>query len=664
MNKHVKLTAVVLLLAALLTGCGKDTEKNASAANNSSESVETTAATEETVPETIPADGNPDDVTCQGSYTSESVDGDAVVASMGEISLTNEELQAWYWMEVNRYLLAENEISPDFSRPLDTQACEIEDSVNSWQQYFLKRALNTWHTSQALTLQGQDEGVPTEEAYQPNKKNHEIYLTDKPATKVLYGYNESYLPNELHQAYLDNIPTMLEEMASELGYASTSAMAEAIGVGEAALTAYTETYNRGYMYFTELRYHIAPAAEEVEAWFAENEASYKEAGITKTGGHYVDMRHILLLPEGDSAEDWENCEIAAHAMLEEFLAQKDHSEPRFAELANAQSADEGSALNGGLYSSLKEGQLCQALNDWCFDSARQVGDFGVVRSEEGVHIVYLSSIEEIWYAEAEADLAEKLASEIVSTAREKYPMETVDYSAMALTQAQDIPGVDLLYPDVAHERYPVVQLYLQQDYPTTKYGPYNITSYGCGITTMAMLATYMTDTELTPPMMCERYPNYVFSNGTDGSLFNNTPAEMGFYLQKKTYDWREAQEALAEGYIVIVVQHKGFWTRGGHYLLLEEVNEEGLVQVRDSNIYNYGRLHGHADDLFSWSTINPAGMGYWIYQNKIVEIPACVRCGEDVSSELFAEDYHCVKCTAAMTRREEYQIFSGDSEAK
>ena len=54
---------------------------------------------------------------------------------------------------------------------------------------------------------------------------------------------------------------------------------------------------------------------------------------------------------------------------------------------------------------------------------------------------------------------------------------------------------------------------------------------------------------------------------------------------------QEAKEALENGHLVVSVQHPGYWTRGGHYIVCESINEEGKVQVRDSNIYNYIFYH-------------------------------------------------------------------------
>lgn len=683
-NRLLVLTVCAALLMSLLSGCCQEktnigTETSGRASEAESMAAEATVEETElpTEPPTTPPDGDPDDVTCQGSYTVEAsavqAAADTVVASIGESQLTVGQLQVYYWMEVAAYRQAEHEIAPNFDRPLDTQLCEIDETAVTWQQYFLQLALNSWHSQQALTLQGEDEGLPTEEAFNPSERNHQIYLSDIPAVKYLYGYYSYFVPNDMYQEYLDNIPAMLEELATANGFASVADLAKDIagsGADAEDLESYTHLYNWAYMYFSSLCYYIEPTAEEVEAYYAENETAYQASGITRDSGKYVDLRHVLLIPEGASvaadgtvscSEDaWNACLASAQELLDGWK-EGNATYATFAELANQNSADAGSSINGGLYSSLHKGQLTGELDKWCFDDARQDGDTDIIRTACGYHIVYFSGSKEIWYAQAEEDLIAQKASELISGAKEKYPME-IDYSAIKLGLAESTAPVtaaeDLLYPDVAHERYPTVPLYLQQEYLGTMYGNYSIVSNGCGITTMAMLASYMTDTELTPPEMCERYASYSLKNGTNSVLYDVAPAEMGFFLEGKTYEWREAREALSEGHIVISLQHKGFWTRGGHFLVLQEMTEDGKVVVRDSNLYNYGKLHGHKSDCFGWDTISPAGACYWIYQYKVTRIPTCVRCGDpeggEVPTAMFAEDYYCAKCNTAMQRRENY----------
>ncbi len=655
----------LLVCALLLCGCQRKKE---------TVPEPSTAANEETIPETIPADGDPGDVTCKGSYTG-SV-SDAVAATSGSDQLTGQQLQVWYWAEIAQYRQEHHETAPDFDRPLDTQICEIDSSVNSWQQYFLKQALSSWHAAHALIQHSESVPIPTEEAYQPNLANHETYMTGMPAAQVLYGYHTEYRPNSMHQAYLEEIPQMLERLAQEKGYGDAETMAkEAFGVNGRVLEEMTQSFNLGYMYFTTLSHYIEPTQEELEAFYGQQLLTDSQYSTT------VDFRQILLIP-GDvvfekgkyeesvpvevsvasdgtvtcSEEGWAACEADAQKLLNEWLKKNRGTEATFGETAHKYTKDPGTAVNGGRYQGIRKGQMTKVIDDWCFDPAREVGDTAILRSDYGVHILYFSGSQTIAREESDQDYHRRQRNSLILAAKEAFPME-VTYSAISLEAAEAAVSLsELLYPDIAHERFPEIPLYLQQDYPKTMYGGFKITTNGCGITSFAMVASYLADEELTPPEMAERYGRYSHVNGTDGMIFNIESAVLGFYLREKTYDTRVAREALEDGYLVVSIQHPGYWTRGGHYIVCESINDEGLVQVRDSNIYNYSRVRSHVDDTHKWGNITAAGSGYWIFDYKITRIPACSRCGdpEGVTESLLQSDYICEKCRPALLRRDTY----------
>ena len=677
-----KITVLLLALALLLCGCSR---KEVPFVRNDEPETMTEAAptVEETVPPTVAPDGNPGDVTCKGSYTG-SGNLTAEVAAMEGHALSNEELQIWYWAAVSQYRQEAHETAPDFDKPLDTQPCEIDSSVNSWQQYFLKQALSAWHTAGALEENSKAVPMPTEEAYKPNLDNHETYMTGMPAREVLYGYHTYFQPNSMHQAYLDAIPEKLRELAQEKGYADAADMAKtAFGTTESVLQSMVSAYNRSYMYFTDMSYYIEPTQEELDAYSAEHMAEFSDQGIS------VDFRQILLVPQDILEEDntpawqkdpeaepvirekvevaedgtvtcseeaWAICETEAQELLTYWQKKTKQTEATFGEVARKNSQDAGTMVTGGLYQGIRQGQMTQVLDDWCFDPARQTGDTVILRSQYGVHILYFCGSWEAAREEAETDYFRRQQMALISTAKETYPME-VNYSSIVLTEAEPaVSSGDLLYPDVAHERFPEIPLYLQQDYIGTMYGGFKITTNGCGITTFAMVASYLADEELTPPEMAGRYGRYSHSNGTDGMIFNNESAVLGFYLREKTYDTRIAKEALEQGHVVVSIQHPGYWTRGGHYIACERMTDDGLIQVRDSNIYNYSRVAAHKEDAHKWGNITAAGSGYWIFEYKITDIPACSRCGnpEGATASLLNRDYTCQKCEPALLRRDTY----------
>lgn len=660
-NRMAVLMAALILV--LLSGCG------GSAAQ---EVIATEPVVQETTAETlppIPADGTPGDVTCKGTYTGEP-DMDAVVARCGEAELTNEVLQAWYWGAVASHDPVRS-AAPDFSAPLDSQPCPM-DGVNSWQQYFLKQALNNWHTAQAMVSQSRVQTLPVEEAFTPHEKWREENMADVPAVKYLYREEKTFQPNTMHQAYLDNIPKMLEKLAAEEGYATGEDLAaNAFGTNADALEEMVALYNYGYFFHTNQSYFLDDSQEEVESWFLENESEYEKLGIGQQSGRYVDFRQILLVPqesedhpgltvqvseEGKVTCDevlWEECLSKADDLIRKWNRNgRPRSEGAFSDLANKNSMDAGTAADGGAYRRVEKGQMIGPIDAWCFDETRKPNDHTVIRTEYGVHILYFSGAAEIWEVCAREDLLASKQRQFIQEVREQHPM-TVTYSDITLKEARGgVTMEQLLYGDVAHERFPEIPLYLQQDYGRTMYGGFMLRTNGCGVTSYAMVASYMMDEEMTPPEMCARYGMYSKEDGTDVTLMMYEPPAMGFYNRFADSE-EEALEALKAGHIIISIQTPGYWTRGGHYIVVEKMNEDGTVQVRDSNIFNYGKLEGHKQDKHTWESITKSNKKMWIIDKKLTRVPICSRCG-DGQSEFLETEYLCHKCRPALLRRGTY----------
>ena len=78
---------------------------------------------------------------------------DAVVATSNGKELTNTQLQIYYRMQVMDFLNYYGDyvsyLSLDLSKPLGEQPCYYDDTL-TWEQYFLKIAIETWHNYQTL----------------------------------------------------------------------------------------------------------------------------------------------------------------------------------------------------------------------------------------------------------------------------------------------------------------------------------------------------------------------------------------------------------------------------------------------------------------------------------------------------------------------------------
>lgn len=368
-----------------------------------------------TVGGTIPPDGNPDDVTCKGSYTvtDEELMNQLsnVVATVGDGELTNTDLQIYYWMQFYDFMEMYGSYAYyfglDIYAPLDTQVSL--DGANTWQQYFLSSALSTWHSYEALCQEAKAQGYE--------------------------------LPAEFRDE-LDALPSTLNTSAVASGYADAEKMIQAdMGPGSTleSYIAFMEAYYLSNLFYSDYVESLTFTEEEIAAYFEEHSAEYAEKGLDKTT-HFVDVRHILIKPKGGttdangvttySEEEWEICRQSAQAILDAYLA-GELTEERFAELANTYSEDTGSNTNGGLYNDVYVGQMVEPFENWCFDENRTEGETGLVQTSYGYHIMYYVRYSEAWYDTASADLLQEKAEEFIQGVMEKYPL-VVDYSAIAL----------------------------------------------------------------------------------------------------------------------------------------------------------------------------------------------------------------------------------------
>lgn len=170
------------------------------------------------------------------------------------------------------------------------------------------------------------------------------------------------------------------------------------------------------------------------------------------------------------------------------------------------------------------------------------------------------------------------------------------------------------------ERYPTVPLFNQIDYPEHAYGKYGtIASHGCGIVSLAMVATYLTDSLQHPVDLAEKYGHYNTEHGSYWSLFENTDQDFGIDMIEECYSWNKTMEALRNGHVVIALQSKGLFTSGGHFIVLTGLTEDGKIMVNDPNGNNWNRnavmINGFTNG-FTEEQIYQNGGPYWIYAIK------------------------------------------------
>lgn len=329
-----------------------------------------------------------------------------VVATLGDMELTNGQLQIYYWMQVREFVENYGDsgayLNMDFTEDLAEQT--YTDGVTTWQQFFLKSALEVWQSNQVFAAMAEEAGYT--------------------------------LPSQ-YSYYLDNLETELDKAAADNGYSSAEEMIrKEMGAGctvEDYMT-YLRTYYTGYLYFQHLYGQIQPAEAEIDAYFTEHMADFAAAGITKGGGNYVDVRHILFVPKADTDEAWAACRREAEAVLAKWES-GDMTEAEFVLLATDYSADDSTAFLGGLCADLTQGKMDAAFDQWCFESTRQPGDYDLIKTDYGYHIVYFVESEAIWHGEARLALIQAQGRDLVDKALACYPME-VDYKKIVLAEVE------------------------------------------------------------------------------------------------------------------------------------------------------------------------------------------------------------------------------------
>lgn len=338
---------------------------------------------------------------------------DRVVARMEDAELTNGLLQVFYWMDVYEYL--ENYgyyavyYGLDHTQPLDEQTCK--ENGGTWQQFFLEKAILNWHSYQALAMKAKAEGVPLGEDFQSD---------------------------------LDNLRASLTDAVMESDYTGIDALIQAdmgAGCDYDDYYRYMDTYYRGYSYLEQKLDAFSITDDMIENYYEEHTDELTEEGISKDSGNVMDVRHILIAVEGGTEDEdgetvysdaeWEVCRGEAQKVLDEWLA-GDATEETFAALAYEHSEDTGSNENGGLYQNLDaESGFVPEFIDWYMDESRKPGDYGLIRTDYGYHVMYFVESEEQWLRTCRKGVLTEKTSELLREAREQYPME-VEYKKIAL----------------------------------------------------------------------------------------------------------------------------------------------------------------------------------------------------------------------------------------
>ena len=106
-------------------------------------------------------------------------------------------------------------------------------------------------------------------------------------------------------------------------------------------------------------------------------------------------------------------------------------------------------------------------------------------------------------------------------------------------------------------------------------------SGACGPTSLAMVMSFYLNKIILPPDVAD----YISANhwsicgGTDDQEMTLGPQHWG--LKGKAVTWEQAKTYLKQGIPVIQVHGAGYFTGGGHFIVLTGVNSDGTYSVND-----------------------------------------------------------------------------------
>ena len=162
-----------------------------------------------------------------------------------------------------------------------------------------------------------------------------------------------------------------------------------------------------------------------------------------------------------------------------------------------------------------------------------------------------------------------------------------------------------------------VPLYYQTDYPHNKFGNGTIASSGCSITCLAMVATYLTDQEYTPPQMAYHFGNYGKTH-VDRLQYGIEQMQLPY---ERVQEVQKVLEDLREGKVAIVMMdEESYFTTEQHFIVLAGINEAGKVVVNDPLRPNYERaitpVRDGYDNGFEDHYIMPGFCGGWVFDKE------------------------------------------------
>lgn len=158
----------------------------------------------------------------------------------------------------------------------------------------------------------------------------------------------------------------------------------------------------------------------------------------------------------------------------------------------------------------------------------------------------------------------------------------------------------------------LVPHFFQTDYPSDRYGSGTIATSGCGITSLAMVATYMTGNTYRPDELADYFGGYA-ENNIQRLEYASDMLQLPWH---KAENFHKVMEALKEGNLaILLMESPSIFTTSQHFIVLTGMTEDGKIFVNDpyKPNYDYWLLKNGFANGFEEGDLLCGYSGGWIY---------------------------------------------------
>lgn len=151
-----------------------------------------------------------------------------------------------------------------------------------------------------------------------------------------------------------------------------------------------------------------------------------------------------------------------------------------------------------------------------------------------------------------------------------------------------------------------------QPWSNIRYGNGTIATSGCAPTSLAMVISYLTGNTVSPANVVSWTGNkyYVFGQGSSWNIFSACAAHWGISCRNLGKSTQSILTSLSQGKPVIASMGPGTFTKGGHFIVLRGVTEDGKILVNDPSDNN---TKNHINKKFPLELIIRESKNFWSF---------------------------------------------------